>query len=64
MLGDAPWSGRPVEIDGDQIETLTDGRQRYRPWEAACVRVPTSSTDSHWHKLVTLITLIFRLHLS
>ena len=24
LLDDAPWSGRPVEVDRDQIETLID----------------------------------------
>ena len=64
LLDDAPRSGRLVEIDGDQIETLTDGSQRYRLQEAACIQVSTSGTDNHSHKLVTLITLIFRLHVS
>ena len=27
-LDDAPWSGRPVEADSDQIETLTKNNQR------------------------------------
>ena len=28
-LDDAPWSGRPVEVDSDQIETLIENNQRY-----------------------------------
>ena len=26
-LDDVPWSGRPVEIDRDQMETLTENNQ-------------------------------------
>ena len=26
-LDDAPWSGRPVEVDRDQIETLIENNQ-------------------------------------
>ena len=28
-LDDAPWSGRPVEVDSDQIEALTENNQCY-----------------------------------
>ena len=29
LLDDAPWSGRPVEVDSDQIEALTENNQSY-----------------------------------
>ena len=29
LLDNAPWSGRPVEVDSDQIETLIVNNQRY-----------------------------------
>ena len=29
LLDDAPWLGRPVEVDGDQIETLIENNQCY-----------------------------------
>ena len=29
LLDDAPWSGRPVEVDSDQIKTLIENNQRY-----------------------------------
>ena len=29
LLDNAPWSGRPVEVDSDQIETLTENNQHY-----------------------------------
>ena len=28
-LEDAPWLGRPVEVDSDQIETLIENNQHY-----------------------------------
>ena len=27
LLDDAPWSGRPVEVDSEQIKTLTENNQ-------------------------------------
>ena len=36
-LNDAPWSGRPAEVDRDQIETLIENNQRYTMWEIADV---------------------------
>ena len=33
----APWSGRPVEVDSDQIETLIENNQCYSMWEIADV---------------------------
>ena len=32
-LHDAPRSGRPVEVDSDQIEILIKNNQRYTTWE-------------------------------
>ena len=29
LLDDAPWSGRPDEVDSDQIETLIENNQCY-----------------------------------
>ena len=34
-LDDAPWSGRPGEVDSDQIETLIESSQCYTTWETA-----------------------------
>ena len=28
-LDSAPWAGRPVEVDSNQIETLIENSQRY-----------------------------------
>ena len=33
LLDDAPWSGRPVGADSDQIETLTENNQCYTTQE-------------------------------
>ena len=35
--GDAPRSGRPLEVVSDQIETLIENNQRYTMWEIADV---------------------------
>ena len=35
LLDDAPQSGRPVEVDGDQIETLNENNQCYTMREIA-----------------------------
>ena len=32
-LDNASWSGRPVEVDSDQIKTLTENDQHYTMWE-------------------------------
>ena len=35
-LDDAPWSGRPVEVDSDQVETLMENGQHYLTDISAC----------------------------
>ena len=32
-LDDAPWSGGPIEVDRDQIETLIENNQCSTTWE-------------------------------
>ena len=34
-MDDAPQSGRPVEVDNAQMETLTENNQCYTTWERA-----------------------------
>ena len=34
-LDDAPWSGGPIEVDRDQIETLIENNQCSTTWETA-----------------------------
>ena len=42
-LDDAPWSGRPVEVDSDQIKTLTENNQHYTTLEIAHIlKIPKS----------------------
>ena len=35
LLDDATWSGRPVAVDSNQIETLIENNQHYTKWEIA-----------------------------
>ena len=42
-LDDTPQSGRPVEVDSDQIETLVENNQGYTTWEIANIlKIPKS----------------------
>ena len=51
-LDDAPQSGRPVEADGDQIETLIENNQCYTTREIADIlRISKSSAENHLHQL-------------
>ena len=48
----APQSGRPVEVDSDQIETLTENNQRYTMWEiAGILKISKSSIENQLHQL-------------
>ena len=40
-LEDAPQSGRPVEVDSNQIQTLIEN-QHYTMWEAANILKPSN----------------------
>ena len=51
-LDDAPRSGRPVEVDSDQIETLIENSQRYTTQEIADIlKISKSSTENHLYQL-------------
>ena len=51
-LDNAPRSGRPVEVDSDQIETLIQNNQRYTTQEIADIlKISKSSTENHLHQL-------------
>ena len=51
-LDDAPQSGRPVEIDSDQVKTLIENNQHYIMWEIADVlKIPKSSIENYLHQL-------------
>ena len=52
LLDDAPRSGRPVEVDSDQIETLIENNQHYTTWEIADIlKISKSSVEHHLHQL-------------
>ena len=52
-LDDAPRSGRPVEVDSDQIETLIENNQCYIMQETADIlKISKSSVENHLHQLV------------
>ena len=51
-LDDDPRSGRPIGVDSDQIETITDGNQRYTTREMADIlKISKSSVENHLHQL-------------
>ena len=51
-LANAPRSGRPVEVDSDQIETLTENSQCYTTWEIANIlKISKSSIENHLYQL-------------
>ena len=51
-LDDALWSGRPVEVDSNQIETLIENNQRYTTQEIADIlKVSKSSAENHLQQL-------------
>ena len=52
LLDDAPWLGRPVEVDKDQIETIIENNQHYTTQEIANIlRISKSSAENHLHQL-------------
>ena len=49
-LDHAPQSGRPVEVDSDQIETLIENNQCYTTREIADIlKISKSSVENHLH---------------
>ena len=52
MPDDAPQSGRPVEVDSEQIETLIENNQCYTMREIADIlKISKSSVENHLHQL-------------
>ena len=52
LLDNAPWSGRPVEVDSDQIKTLIENNQCYTMWEIANIlKISISSVENHLYQL-------------
>ena len=51
-LDDAPLSGRPVEVDSDQIEILIENNQCYTTRERADIlKISKSRVENHLHQL-------------
>ena len=51
-LDNAPWSGRPSEVESNQIDTLTENNQRYTTREIANIlKISKSSVENHLHQL-------------
>ena len=49
-LDDTPWSGGPVEVDSNQIKTLTENNQCYTTREIANIlKISKSSVEKHLH---------------
>ena len=64
-LDHAPWSGRQVEVDSDQIKTLIENNQHYTIWEIANIlKISKSSIENHFHQVGMLIALKFGFHIS
>ena len=52
MLDGAPQSGRPVEVDSDQIETLIENNQCYATREIDnMLKIAKSSVENHLYQL-------------
>ena len=51
-LDDVPWLDRPDEVDGNQIETLTENNQCHTMQEiAGILKLSKSSPENHLHQL-------------
>ena len=51
-LDDAPRSGRQVEVESDQIKTLTENNQHYIMKEITNIlKISKSRTENHLHQL-------------
>ena len=46
-LDNGPPQGRPVEVDSDQIEALTENSQHYTAWEIADI-LQISKSIKYW----------------
>ena len=51
-LDNAPQSGRPAELSGDQIDRLIKNNQHYAMWKiTGILKTPKSSTENYLHQL-------------
>ena len=52
LLDSAPWSGRPVEVDSDQIETLIENSECYTMKQITDLpKISKQSIENHLHQL-------------
>ena len=59
-LDNAPWLGRPAEVDSNQIKTLIENNQYYATWEIADIlKIPKSIKLLVKMKYVCLFHFIF-----
>ena len=64
-LDSAPQSGRPVEVDSNQTETLIENNQHYIMWEIAQIlKISKSNVENQLYQLVMLITFMFGVHIN
>ena len=64
-LNGAPWPGRPVEVDSDQIETLIEKNQHYIMQEIVDIlKVTRSRLKIICTGLVMFVALMFGFHTS
>ena len=63
-LDDAPWSGRPVEVDSNQIETLRTINIIPRGRWLTYSKYPNQALKIICTSLLTLIVLMFGFHVS
>ena len=57
-LYNAPQSGRPVEVNSDQIETLIENNQLYTMWEIADIlKMSKSSVEILCNRLLGEISI-------
>ena len=64
-LDGAPWSGRPVEVDSDQIGTLMENSQHYTMQDSPiCSEHLSQALEITCTSLVMFIALMFDFHIS
>lgn len=48
-LNNAPWSGRPTEVDDNQIKRLLENNKYYRTWEIVNI-LKISKFENHLYQ--------------
>ena len=63
-LDDAPWSGRQVDVDSDQIETLTENNQHSIAWEKNIHILKISKSMELLVKMKNVSFILWKKHLN